>query len=59
MSPKDHDEKSDEDKIEQMKSENSEEYVKQDKKYVKFAEEEITEGTKELTSHRTYEPSDF
>ena len=42
-----------------MKSENSEEYVKQDKKYVKFAEEEITEGTKELTSHRTYEQSDF
>jgi hypothetical protein len=59
MSPKDDDEKSDEDKIEHMKSENSEEYVKQDKKYVKFAEEEITEGTKELTSHRTYEPSDF
>jgi hypothetical protein len=59
MSPKDDDEKSDEDKIELMKSENSEKYVKQDKKYVKFAEEEITEGTKELTSHRTYEPSDF
>jgi hypothetical protein len=44
-----------------MKSESSdeEEYAKNNKKYVKFAEEEITEGTKELTSHRTYEQSDF
>ena len=44
-----------------MKSENSseEEFVKHDKKYVKFAEEEMTEGTKEFTSHITYEPSDF
>ena len=34
-------------------SEKEEEYVKHHKKYVKFAEEEITDGTKELTSHRT------